>query len=170
MFNGTSEAEPKQISELLKQGEYVYELYSIMIHNGGAYGGHYFAYVKSFEDGKWYNFNDSQVSEITDLDQLFKTFGGDGSNRSDTAYMLMYRKVTGKEEPYKFSDELIPSYLRSEIDEDTEKMIAEQRALEEKILALKLKVYWGGESRQLQVKKNITLEELILLVISEFGL
>jgi ubiquitin carboxyl-terminal hydrolase 47 len=59
MFKGTSEAEPKQISELLKQGEYVYELYSIMIHNGGAYGGHYFAYVKSFEDGKWYNFNDS---------------------------------------------------------------------------------------------------------------
>ena len=32
MFTGTSETEPKQISELLKQGEYVYELYSIMIH------------------------------------------------------------------------------------------------------------------------------------------
>ena len=170
MFSGTSQTEPKQISELLKQGEYVYELYSIMIHNGGAYGGHYFAYVKSFEDGKWYNFNDSQVSEITDLDQLFKTFGGDGSSRSDTAYMLMYRKVTGKEELYKFNDELIPSYLRTEIDEDTEQMIAEQRALEEKFLALKLKVYFGGESRQLQVKKNITLEELILLAIREFGL
>ena len=77
MFKGTSETEPKQISELLKQGEYVYELYSIMIHNGGAYGGQYFAYVKSVEDGKWYNFNDSQVTEIADLDQLFKTFGGE---------------------------------------------------------------------------------------------
>jgi hypothetical protein len=61
--------------------------------------------------------------------------------------MLMYRKVTGKEEPYKFSDELIPPYLRSEIDEDTEKMIAEQRAIEEKILALKLKVYYNAESK-----------------------
>ncbi len=61
--------------------------------------------------------------------------------------MLMYRKVTGKEEPYKFSDELIPLYLRSEIDEDTEKMIAEQRAIEEKILALKLKVYYNAESK-----------------------
>jgi len=39
--------------------------------------------------------------------------------------MLMYRKVNGKEEPYKFSDQLIPSYLRNEIDEDTEKMINE---------------------------------------------
>lgn len=64
MFKGTSKDETKEVSELLKQGEYVYELYSIMIHNGGAYGGHYFAYIKSFEDGKWYNFNDSQVSEI----------------------------------------------------------------------------------------------------------
>jgi ubiquitin carboxyl-terminal hydrolase 47 len=95
-----------------------------MIHNGGAYGGHYFAYIKSFEDGKWYNFNDSSVSEIADLDQLFRTFGGD-SGKSDTAYMLMYRKVTGKEQPYKFSGDLIPSYLRTEIDEETEKLIAE---------------------------------------------
>jgi ubiquitin carboxyl-terminal hydrolase 47 len=27
-------------------------------------GGHYYAYIKSFEDGKWYNFNDSDVREI----------------------------------------------------------------------------------------------------------
>ena len=27
-------------------------------------GGHYYAYIKSFEDGKWYNFNDSHVTEI----------------------------------------------------------------------------------------------------------
>jgi hypothetical protein len=39
--------------------------------------------------------------------------------------MLMYRKVTGKEETYKFSDEQVPEYLRTEIDQDTEKMIAE---------------------------------------------
>ena len=61
--------------------------------------------------------------------------------------MLMYRKVTGKEEPYKFNDELIPSYLRNEIDEDTEKMINEQKAMEEKILALKLKVYYNGQAK-----------------------
>ena len=42
----------------------MYELYSIMIHSGGAYGGHYYAYIKSFEDGKWYNFNDSSVTEL----------------------------------------------------------------------------------------------------------
>ena len=55
-----------KIDSYLEQGEFVYELYSIMIHSGGAFGGHYYAYIKSFEDGKWYNFNDSSVTEITD--------------------------------------------------------------------------------------------------------
>jgi len=85
---------------MLKQGEFVYELYSVMIHTGGAFGGHYFAYIKSFEDGKWYNFNDSTVTEI-DQEKVFDTFGGDGSSQN-TAYMLMYRKITGKEEIYQF--------------------------------------------------------------------
>ena len=81
------------MQEFLEQGEFVYELYSIMIHSGGAYGGHYYAYIKSFEDGKWYNFNDSSVTEIADEEQLSKTFGGSGSD--GTAYLLMYRKING---------------------------------------------------------------------------
>ena len=52
------------ILEYIKQGEFVYELYSILIHSGSAMGGHYYAYIKSFEDSIWYNFNDSVVSEI----------------------------------------------------------------------------------------------------------
>ena len=54
-----------KVQEYLTQGEFVYELYSIMIHSGGAYGGHYYAYIRSFEDGKWYNFNDSTVTELS---------------------------------------------------------------------------------------------------------
>lgn len=52
------------IKEFITQGEYVYELFSILIHAGIAQGGHYYTYIKSFEDGKWYNFNDSHVTEI----------------------------------------------------------------------------------------------------------
>jgi ubiquitin carboxyl-terminal hydrolase 47 len=51
-------------------------------------GGHYYAYIKSFEDGKWYNFNDSDVSEIKKPianDEIQKMYGG-GSSTS--AYML----------------------------------------------------------------------------------
>jgi ubiquitin carboxyl-terminal hydrolase 47 len=32
---------------MLAQGEFVYEVYAVLIHNGGAFGGHYFAYIKS---------------------------------------------------------------------------------------------------------------------------
>lgn len=34
-------------------GPYVYELYSVLIHRGSALGGHYYAYIKSFETSKW---------------------------------------------------------------------------------------------------------------------
>ena len=52
----------------------MYELTSIMIQTGAAFGGHYFSYIKSFEDGKWYNFNDSIVREINLID-IVETFG-----------------------------------------------------------------------------------------------
>ena len=68
--------------------------------------------------------------------------------------MLMYKKVTEKEENYKFSCDLVPHYLRNEIDEETEKMLAEQRTLEEKILALKVKVYSNQEAKNLNLKKT----------------
>jgi len=61
--------------EYLEEGPHVYELFSVMVHSGGAYGGHYFAYIKSFEDGKWYNFNDTQVTETTE-EVVFASFGG----------------------------------------------------------------------------------------------
>lgn len=79
---------------MLQQGQFVYELYAILVHNGGAFGGHYFVYIKGGEagadDSKWYNFNDSQVSPISDS-EIAKTFGGDG--QTNTAYMLMYRRL-----------------------------------------------------------------------------
>jgi len=37
------------VKEYLGQGSFVYELYGIMIHSGGAHGGHYSAYIKDFE-------------------------------------------------------------------------------------------------------------------------
>jgi ubiquitin carboxyl-terminal hydrolase 47 len=90
-----------------------------MIHSGGTYGGHYYSYIKSFEDGKWYNFNDSSVSVIQDsAEEIIKIFGGSAS-----AYMLMYKRVDGDEKLIKFSDEEIPDYLKEEIQAETEKLI-----------------------------------------------
>jgi len=64
----------EKIEKCFDEGEYVYELFSIMIHSGSATGGHYYAYIKNFEDNLWYNFNDSYVSKIKESD-IQKMFG-----------------------------------------------------------------------------------------------
>jgi len=41
-----------------------YNLMGIVNHTGNVFGGHYFSYIKNFND-KWYEFNDTKVSEIS---------------------------------------------------------------------------------------------------------
>ena len=94
-----------------------------MIHSGGAYGGHYYAYIKSFEDGLWYNFNDSTVTKIENEEELLSKTYGDTKGSSGTAYLLMYRKISGTEEPTKFAEEFVPDYLKEEIETETLKMV-----------------------------------------------
>ena len=76
-----------------------------MIHSGSANGGHYYAYIKSFEDYSWYSFNDETVNPISE-DQLSGVFGTDKSlystayTSSTNAYMLMYRKITADNQKF----------------------------------------------------------------------
>ena len=128
------------INEYLKDGPLVYELYSILIHSGGAYGGHYYAYIRSFEDGRWYNFNDSSVSSLDQDEIAVKTFGGCG--KSTNAYMLIYRQVESDEEEYKkLSDEAIPEYLKKFIEEENKKQLEFEMQRIEKSKNMNLKVY-----------------------------
>ena len=82
-----------------KEGPFVYELYGIMLHKGGAFGGHYSAYIKDLEinnlnengnEDTWYHFNDSFVNKIS-VTQLSDAFGGNVNYAN--AYMLMYRLI-----------------------------------------------------------------------------
>ena len=57
-----------------------YTLYGIGNHSGSINFGHYYAYIR-INDGKWYEFNDSNVSEYTN-----------GSRSSSSAYVLFYKK------------------------------------------------------------------------------
>ena len=88
----------EKIKKYFEEGEYVYELFSIVVQSGSADGGHYYAYIKSFEDNKWYNFNDGNVSLI-DKKIISDVFGEKIQNTvnkyhsSATAYYLSYRKM-----------------------------------------------------------------------------
>lgn len=59
---------------------YIYDLYGVCNHSGGSLGGHYTANVKN-ANGKWYNFNDTNVKEIAELNVV-----------TNQAYCLFLRK------------------------------------------------------------------------------
>ena len=81
----------QQFKEYIQQGPHVYYLYAVFIHKGTAYQGHYYIYIKSFESGLWYQFDDAQVSEVNIANMLKDSYGGLSSNAG--AYILAYRRV-----------------------------------------------------------------------------
>ena len=60
---------------------YVYDLYGVCNHSGSVMGGHYTSFVKN-ANGKWYHYNDTNVSEVG-MEQQIKT---------PKAYCFFYRK------------------------------------------------------------------------------
>lgn len=60
----------------------VYDLIAVDDHYGGLGGGHYTAYAKNFVDGKWYNYNDSSVSLVSDPQSVI----------TSAAYLLFYKR------------------------------------------------------------------------------
>ena len=97
---------------LKEEGEFVYELYSVLVHSGEAGSGHYYAYIKDMTDthGTWNEFNDSTVSGIS-VEAIRKTWGGKAAattpaatassyhsrwlkpTNDTSAYMLLYRQL-----------------------------------------------------------------------------
>jgi ubiquitin C-terminal hydrolase len=64
-----------------KKENYLYDLYGVCNHSGSLLGGHYTAYVKN-SNSKWYHFNDTEVKEIINIENIV----------SQKAYCLFYRK------------------------------------------------------------------------------
>ncbi len=60
--------------------KYVYDLFGTGNHSGNTYGGHYTANIKN-ANGKWYNFNDTLINEISENKVI-----------NANTYSLFYRK------------------------------------------------------------------------------
>jgi hypothetical protein len=131
-MEGEINAKIKELtSQYLQQGPFVYELYGIMLHNGGAQAGHYSAYIKDFSGVKgvekgencWYHFNDTFVKKIsvTDLIDAFgkpqNTNGRRFTAANDSnAYLLMYRLIAPPSERiYSITEDLIPPEVQEEV-------------------------------------------------------
>ena len=126
------------VTKYLKEGEHVYELFSINIHSGGAMGGHYYAYIKNFETNRWYNFNDSSVREIDQKD-IEKVYGGTSSTGtwtsaySASAYMLMYRKVRS-DNLIEVTNEEVPTSVFAAFEDAKNEAAKEKAEHDEKML------------------------------------
>ncbi|XP_057969699.1 ubiquitin carboxyl-terminal hydrolase 9-like isoform X2 [Malania oleifera] len=66
---------------------HMYELYAISNHYGGLGGGHYSAYAKLIDENRWYHFDDSHVSPVSEAEI-----------RTSAAYVLFYQRVGSKVE------------------------------------------------------------------------
>eukprot|EP01018_Ginkgo_biloba_P035441 Gb_06866 [translate_table: standard] len=65
---------------------HLYELYAVSNHYGSMGSGHYTAHVKLIDENRWYNFDDSHVSPISE-DEI----------KTAAAYVLFYRKVKSED-------------------------------------------------------------------------
>lgn len=102
--------------EYLQEGEHVYELFSVMVHSGSSLGGHYYAYIKCFENCRWYDFDDSRVVEI-DEEDVEKAYGGESTLYGTSAYLLMYRKVC-VENQIKVDSAAIPAEVAERVEDE----------------------------------------------------
>ncbi|EAR89618.2 ubiquitin carboxy-terminal hydrolase (macronuclear) [Tetrahymena thermophila SB210] len=162
------------ISKYLVEGPYVYELYAVNVHSGGALGGHYFSYIKSFENGIWYNFNDSSVCKIrpSALDHV-QGQENPKSNQNTSAYMLMYRQV-GLDDLKEVSVPEVPQQIQKQLEEETEqekKRIEQQKILQmQRERQINLKIY-KNEEQSIQLtfdKYTNTLNDVKLKVMEQF--
>ncbi|CCE65082.1 hypothetical protein TPHA_0J02620 [Tetrapisispora phaffii CBS 4417] len=71
--------------EVTKDAKIRYSLFAVFIHRGQASFGHYWVYIRDFENGIWRKYNDHQVTGAHE-DEIFKCVDGDIS----TPYFLAY--------------------------------------------------------------------------------
>eukprot|EP00795_Rhopilema_esculentum_P010621 gene10621-19361_t len=67
-----------------------YDLCAVITHFGNVGGGHYIAYAKNCINGKWYEFNDSLISEVSEY-----------VVESTEAYVLFYSKRSSADQTFR---------------------------------------------------------------------
>jgi ubiquitin carboxyl-terminal hydrolase 25/28 len=127
------QAEIKAVFDDLKQ--HPYHLHSILVHDGMAGSGHYYAYIYDHEGLRWRKYSDIHVTEVTEQEVFERSVGGYSMT---SAYCLMYvaatlqadsgqvlRAFAVSEDPQEAPDlytAMIPQALRVEVDDDNVKL------------------------------------------------
>lgn len=107
-----------------------YRLHAVLVHEGQANGGHYWAYIYNPQEQQWRKFNDITVSEVSWDEVEKESLGG---YRNVSAYGLMYVDAT-REGLVQASDtlDILPRDLQILVNEDNEKFENEMEEWDEK--------------------------------------
>ncbi|XP_060064125.1 ubiquitin carboxyl-terminal hydrolase 25-like isoform X1 [Ylistrum balloti] len=110
---------------------YPYQLHAVLVHEGQAASGHYWAYIYNTAKDKWLKFNDITVSEAS-WDELAKESVGGYHNAS--AYCLMYVDKSQLQQTDLVDTELIGKDIDNLPKDLKESVILDNKKFEEEIL------------------------------------
>lgn len=89
----------REIEWVRQEGEYVYELYSVLVHCGSVRSGHYCSYIKSLANDRWFLCCDTAVREAEER-EVEEALGGETSRVQEKymtgsrACLLAYRQMS----------------------------------------------------------------------------
>ena len=136
-----------------------------MVHSGGVNHGHYYAYIHSFEDGRWYCFNDFSVRESNINLIKQETFGGKGSTN---CYVLYYRQVDEQSNTLKTPSP--PQAILDLIEKEKSTFMTKQmERTKDAEKYIKLKIYYRLYVKTLEIINTSTLQECLEAAKKLFG-
>ncbi|KAJ3414962.1 hypothetical protein HDV05_005793 [Chytridiales sp. JEL 0842] len=175
-----------------------YHLFGVLVHSGDLHGGHYFSFLRSSKDGKWFKFDDDRVIPVTEAEVMEENYGGEHPGlkpgmkpikRFTNAYMLVYiREADIDVVQAEVVDEDIPDHLRRRFNEEQQALEKEKQDKKEQHLYLNVKVITDQhiphdgfdlcnfddktfpltDVWQLKMKKEATIIDLKQLITKEF--
>lgn len=73
--------------QFIEHKDEAYRLYAVFIHQGSVEFGHYYIYIFDFDRDVWRKYNDQEVSEVHNVDEIFRD---QGQYNPPTPYFLVY--------------------------------------------------------------------------------
>uniref|UniRef100_A0A8C1FPV2 Ubiquitin carboxyl-terminal hydrolase n=1 Tax=Cyprinus carpio carpio TaxID=630221 RepID=A0A8C1FPV2_CYPCA len=135
-----------------------YRLHAVLVHEGQASAGHYWAYIYDHANKRWLKYNDVMVTESTWEELVRDSYGG---MTNASAYCLMY---INDKLPYLIAEDTddetgqalkgmdsLPSILRSYVREDNRWLQQELREWEEQ--------YCQAQREEAQVEEQVISDE-----------
>ena len=161
---------PDKITHIGNFDNIEYNLYGIIVHSGGAMGGHYYSLIKNFEDEKWLKFDDRVVYEIPNIDEFKKIVSGNENNLNDsTAYILLYEDSIEQKKNSELKFDINQDLMEDINIEEAEyqKYLEEEK---ERMSYLNLRVSFNEKLEIIKIKKYEKLLSFKMKIFELYGI